>query len=181
MEFQFGTNWATFSERSGSVVGQPLAMEGIFAFFLESIFLACCCTGEARVPTPLHALAALLVWIGSWLSGYLYRRDRCVDAASRRIRARRQRAHIELHGYLGRAVSAVCYLAVSPRHVRRDGRRAECMVAGVGAYYLLSGRDEQFARRFVRAGTIVAFVFSALVVFPTGDRNGADVTEASTD
>src|SRR6202167_5357728 len=39
MEFQFGTNWATFSERNGSVVGQPLAMEGVFAFFLESIFL----------------------------------------------------------------------------------------------------------------------------------------------
>jgi cytochrome d ubiquinol oxidase subunit I len=38
MEFQFGTNWAAFSRRSGSVVGQPLAMESMFAFFLESIF-----------------------------------------------------------------------------------------------------------------------------------------------
>jgi len=38
MEFQFGTNWATFSARTGAIVGQPLAMEGIFAFFLESIF-----------------------------------------------------------------------------------------------------------------------------------------------
>ena len=39
MEFQFGTNWANFSAKSGSVIGQPLAMEGIYAFFLESIFL----------------------------------------------------------------------------------------------------------------------------------------------
>ncbi|MGA7200534.1 MAG: cytochrome ubiquinol oxidase subunit I, partial [Candidatus Cybelea sp.] len=39
MEFQFGTNWAAFSRNTGSVVGQPLAMEGMFAFFLESIFL----------------------------------------------------------------------------------------------------------------------------------------------
>ena len=38
MEFQFGTNWAAFSRRSGSVVGQPLAMESVFAFFLESVF-----------------------------------------------------------------------------------------------------------------------------------------------
>ena len=40
MEFQFGTNWAAFSRRSGAVVGQPLAMESMFAFFLESVFLA---------------------------------------------------------------------------------------------------------------------------------------------
>src|ERR1700688_4305167 len=39
MEFQFGTNWAAFSAKAGSVVGQPLAMEGLFAFFLESLFL----------------------------------------------------------------------------------------------------------------------------------------------
>jgi cytochrome d ubiquinol oxidase subunit I len=50
------------------------------------------------------------------------------------------------------------------------------VVAGVGALYLLSKRDERIARRFVRAGTLAAFVASVLVVFPTGDRNGADVT-----
>src|SRR5262245_13791295 len=39
MEFQFGTNWARFSHFSGGVIGQTLAMEGLFAFFLESSFL----------------------------------------------------------------------------------------------------------------------------------------------
>ncbi|HEY1868137.1 MAG TPA: cytochrome ubiquinol oxidase subunit I, partial [Candidatus Cybelea sp.] len=50
------------------------------------------------------------------------------------------------------------------------------VVAGVGAYYLLSRREEAIGRRMVRAGTIVALVFALIAVFPTGDRNGRDVT-----
>ena len=46
MEFQFGTNWAQFSRRTGGVIGQPLAMEGIFSFFLESTFLGLSCTAK---------------------------------------------------------------------------------------------------------------------------------------
>ena len=51
------------------------------------------------------------------------------------------------------------------------------VVAGIGAYYLLSKREVELARRFVDAGVVVAFIFSVLVIFPTGDRNGGDVTE----
>jgi cytochrome d ubiquinol oxidase subunit I len=49
------------------------------------------------------------------------------------------------------------------------------IVAGIGAYYLLSDRDHAIGRRFVRAGTIVGAICSVLVVFPTGDRNGNDI------
>jgi len=49
MEFQFGTNWAPFSAKTGGVIGQPLAMEGAFAFFLESIFLGILLYGKNRV------------------------------------------------------------------------------------------------------------------------------------
>src|SRR5881398_496144 len=48
MEFQFGTNWARFSNFAGGVIGQTLAMEGIFAFFLESSFLGVLLYGEER-------------------------------------------------------------------------------------------------------------------------------------
>jgi cytochrome bd ubiquinol oxidase subunit I len=51
------------------------------------------------------------------------------------------------------------------------------LVAGVGAYYLLSKREFDLARRFVDAGVIVALAFAMLTVFPTGDRNSANVTE----
>ena len=70
MEFQFGTNWARFSRFAGGVIGQTLAMEGMFAFFLESAVLGIFLFGEKKVGQKLHWLSALMVFIGTWLSGY---------------------------------------------------------------------------------------------------------------
>src|ERR1700726_3130397 len=70
MEFQFGTNWAAFSRSAGGVIGQTLAMEAVFAFFLESSFLGLFLFGEKRLGPGLHWVAAFLVFLGSWLSGY---------------------------------------------------------------------------------------------------------------
>ena len=70
MEFQFGTNWAGFSRYAGTIVGHTLAMEGLFAFFLESSFLGVLVWGERRVGRMGHWAAALALFLGSWLSGY---------------------------------------------------------------------------------------------------------------
>src|SRR5690242_16319110 len=70
MEFQFGTNWAAFSRAAGGVIGQTLAMEGVFSFFLESSFLGLFLFGEKKLGRIGHWWAAFLVWLGSWLSGY---------------------------------------------------------------------------------------------------------------
>src|SRR5712675_1844730 len=70
MEFQFGTNWAAFSKTAGGVIGQTLAMEGVFSFFLESSFLGLFLYGEKRLGPKLHLVSAVLVFLGSWLSGY---------------------------------------------------------------------------------------------------------------
>ncbi len=83
MEFEFGTNWARFSRLSGGVIGQPLAMEGVFSFFLESAFLGLFLYGEKRI-SQAHAL----VLRGHGLAGFvdlrlLHHRHRRVDAASR--------------------------------------------------------------------------------------------------
>ena len=68
MEFQFGTNWAPFSRFAGDVIGQTLAMEGLFAFFLESIFLGVLLWSK---PSPRQKLvASVALWVGSWLSAY---------------------------------------------------------------------------------------------------------------
>src|SRR6202050_647593 len=66
MEFQFGTNWARFSRYAGGVIGQTLAMEGMFAFFLESTFLGLMLFGEKRLGQKGHWVSVLLVWLGSW-------------------------------------------------------------------------------------------------------------------
>src|SRR5881275_2867028 len=70
MEFQFGTNWARFSKFAGGVIGQTLAMEGMFAFFLESSFLGLFLFGEKRLSPRAHLASAFAVFAGSWLSGY---------------------------------------------------------------------------------------------------------------
>src|SRR5512139_3737425 len=70
MEFQFGTNWAGFSQYAGGMIGQTLAMEGMFAFLLESAFIGALVWGEKRLGARLHFLAAVGVATGSWLSGY---------------------------------------------------------------------------------------------------------------
>src|SRR5690349_10205964 len=70
MEFQFGTNWAEFSRSAGNVIGQTLAMEGVFSFFLESTFLGLFLFGERRLGPVGHWLSAVLVFVGSWLSGF---------------------------------------------------------------------------------------------------------------
>src|ERR1700688_3960799 len=70
MEFQFGTNWASFSKYSGNIIGQTLAMEGMFAFFLESAMVGAMVWGEKRLGPRNHFLTVLGVALGSWLSGY---------------------------------------------------------------------------------------------------------------
>ena len=67
MEFQFGTNWAKFSRYAGSVIGQTLAMEGFFAFFLESSFLSVLVWGERRLSKTGHFFAAAALFFGSCL------------------------------------------------------------------------------------------------------------------
>ena len=70
MEFQFGTNWSHFSRFAGGVIGQTLAMEGMFAFFLESAFLGLFLYGEKRLSARAHWLSSIAVFAGAWLSGY---------------------------------------------------------------------------------------------------------------
>src|ERR1700726_3441446 len=70
MEFQFGTNWAGFSKFSGNVIGQTLAMEGMFAFFLESAMVGAMVWGEKRLGPRNHFLATVGVAVGSWMSAY---------------------------------------------------------------------------------------------------------------
>src|SRR5437879_10298124 len=65
MEFQFGTNWAEFSRVTGGVIGQPLVMEGVFSFFLESAFLGLFLYGERPLSRWGHWWAAFAVFFAS--------------------------------------------------------------------------------------------------------------------
>ena len=88
MEFQFGTNWASFSKYAGGVIGQTLAMEGMFAFFLESAFVGALVWGEKRLGPRNHFLAALGVAAGQLAFRLLHPGDQRVHAGAHRTRVR---------------------------------------------------------------------------------------------
>jgi cytochrome d ubiquinol oxidase subunit I len=175
MEFQFGTNWARFSSQAGGVIGLTLALEGMFAFFAESAFLGLFLFGEKRLGPRGHLGAALVLFAGSWLSGYFI----IVTNAF-------------MQHPVGHAVAADGSLQIANawRYVFNPWafwQYAHTMmaavvtgafvVAAIGAYWTLSGIHEEHAAAALRVGVIGGLVASVLVLFPTGDRNGKLVAE----
>jgi len=168
MEFQFGTNWAGFSKCAGGVIGQTLAMEGTFAFFLESAFIGALIWGEKRLGPRLHFVAALAVAVGSWLSGYFI----LVTNAFMQHPVGYQ---IEADGAMGIA-SLSAYLLNPWAWVQFAHNQMAALVTGsfvvaaVGAFYALRGLHRTQARLYLGGGTFAGLVASLLVAFPSGDQ-----------
>lgn len=167
MEFQFGTNWARFAEIAGGVVGQTLAMEGMFAFFLESTFLGLLVFGERRLGRRGHFLAAVALFLGSWLSGYFI-------VGTKAFMQHPVGHQIGPDGHLHLAdfwtfVLNPWALAQYAHTMVAAVVTASFVMAAVGAFYALQGIHREQARIFLRIGVIVGLVSSMLVAFPTGD------------
>ena len=175
MEFQFGTNWARFSKNAGGVIGQTLAMEGVFSFFLESTFLGLFVFGEKRLSPRMHWVSAFLVFLGSWMSGFLII---ATDAWMQHPVGYRLGPNDQfildsfwdlilnpwtLWQYLHNMIAAVV--------------TGSFVMASIGAYYLLTNRFTEHARIFVRAGVIAGTVATILMIFPTGDGQGRMIAD----
>ena len=166
MEFQFGTNWAQFSRYAGNVVGQTLAMEGLFAFFLESSFLFLLVWGERRLPKIGHFLAAVALFLGSWLSGYFI-------IATNAFMQHPVGHAVAADGTLrladfGAFVLNPWAIAQYAHNMVAAVVTGSFVMAAVGAYYTLRGRHEPSARIFLRLGVGVGLAASVLVAV-TGD------------
>ncbi|GMV05995.1 MAG: cytochrome ubiquinol oxidase subunit I [Gemmatimonadota bacterium] len=183
MEFQFGTNWARFSERTGAIIGQTLAMEGVFAFFLESSFLGLFLFGRKKLGPRGHWGAAVAVWLGSWISGFFivatnafmqHPAGYAVDDQGRLVLE-------SLGGLLGNPWLLWQYLHTMTGAVVTGS----FVMAAMGAYYVLTAPpgDEDsegnaaFGRLFLRLGVPVALVASLLMAFPTGDQQAVNVAK----
>src|SRR5579872_859018 len=167
MEFQFGTNWAQFSRLTGGVIGQPLAMEGVFAFFLESSFLGLFLFGEKRLSKWGHWWAAFLVFLGSWISGFfIIVTDAWMQHPVGYTLAPNGSAQL----------SSFWALVLNPwawwqyaHNMSGAVITGAFVMASVGAFYLLNQKHEEHGRIFVRTGVIAGLIFSVMQVFPTGD------------
>jgi len=170
MEFQFGTNWARFSRYAGGVIGQTLAMEGVFAFFLESAFLGLFLYGEKRLGRRGHWVSALLVFLGSWLSGYFI-------IATDSWMQNPVGYSVAADGSV--QLTSFWQLVLNPwilwqytHNMSGAVITASFVVAAVGAFYCLRGKDPEQGPIFIKLGVTVALVFSVLQLFPTGDQQG---------
>ena len=170
MEFQFGTNWSHFSRLTGGVIGQPLVMEGVFAFFLESAFLGLFLYGEKRLSPKGHWWAAFLVFAGSWLSGYFII---VTDAWMQHPVAfeRMSDGQFQVTSFWGLLMNP--WAVVQYAHNMTGAVTTGAFVmAAVGAYYLLQGKFSEYGRVFLRMGVIAGFIVCVLQIFPTGDLHG---------
>jgi cytochrome d ubiquinol oxidase subunit I len=175
MEFQFGTNWAEFSKSAGGVIGQTLAMEGVFSFFLESTFLGLFLYGEKKLGRVGHWWAALLVFVGSWLSGYLIV---ATDAWMQHPTgfALNDKHEIVLTSFWGLLLNKWALWQYA--HNMLGAVQTGCFVmAAVGAFYILSHRDPLYGRTFVRTGVVVGILAAVLQIAPTGDMQGKLITD----
>jgi cytochrome d ubiquinol oxidase subunit I len=171
MEFQFGTNWAGFSKYSGSVIGQTLAMEGMFAFFLESAFIGALIFGEKRLSPRVHFLTALGVALGSWGSGYFI------------IATNAFMQHPVGYEMVGNAPNQTLGLAniseflLNPwAWIQFSHNQCAALVTGsfaitaLGAFYTLRNEHREQAGLYLRSGTLAGLFASCLVALPTGDQ-----------
>lgn len=170
MEFQFGTNWAAFSRRTGDVIGQTLAMEGIFAFFLESSFLALLVWGERRLGPRKHFLAALALFAGSWLSGYFIVATNAFlqHPVGHELGADGLFRLRDLGAFVGNPWAIAQYLHNQMAAVVT----AAFVVAAVGAFWRLRSEHTRVASVSLRTGVVAGLVAAQLVAFPTGHNQG---------
>lgn len=173
MEFQFGTNWAKFSTFAGGVIGETLGMEGLFAFFLESSFLGILLFGERKVGPTGQWFAALMIFLGSWLSGYFILATNAwmQHPVAYRIAADGRVFVDSLWGLLTNPWLGWQYA----HNMTAAVVTASVLMAAVGAFYRLSHVHLAHAATFVRTGVTAGAVACALLIFPTGHGNARQV------
>jgi cytochrome d ubiquinol oxidase subunit I len=175
LEFQFGTNWARFADYSGGVIGMTLAMEGMFAFFAESAFLGLFLFGEKKLGPKGHLFAAIMLFLGSWLSGYFiittnafmqYPQGYAVGADGN-LHLDDVSAFLFNRWVFWQYAHTMCAAVITGSFV----------VAAVGAFWSLMGKHEDASRRCLELGITAGLISTILQLFPFGDQQGKLVAE----
>lgn len=168
LEFEFGTNWSNYSWIVGDIFGAPLAIEGIFAFFLEATFFAVMLFGWERVSKKFHLFSTWMVAIGSNLSalwilvangwmqhpvGMIFNPDT---------------ARFEMNNFWDVALSSIAISKFT--HASSSGfLYASLFVVAVSSFYLLKGRHIQMAKKSIAVASVFGLIASGTVIL-TGDE-----------
>ncbi len=177
MEFQFGTNWSHYSRYVGDVFGSALAAEGVFAFFLESGFLAVLLFGWDKVSKRMHFKSTLLVALGAHFSALWI----IVANSWQQTPAG---YHIVGTGSTARAeITDFWAMVFNPSSIDRfthsiagAWQAGAFLVLSVAAYYLLKKKHQEFAKATIKFGLILAVV-SSLLQLVTGHSSAIGVSQ----
>ena len=177
MEFEFGTNWATYSRFVGDVFGSALAAEGIFAFFLESGFLAVLVFGWDKVGPKMHFFSTIMVSLGSMFSAVWI-------VVANSWQQTPAGFHVVGEGINARAeITDFWAMVFNPSSVDRLLHvLSGCWLAGafliisVSAYYLLRDRHIRFAKASIKIALVVVIIASLFQLF-TGHRSAVGVSK----
>jgi cytochrome d ubiquinol oxidase subunit I len=172
MEFQFGTNWAGFSNFAGDVFGTPLAAEGMISFFLESVFIGIYIFGRNKLSRGTHWFSILMVTLGatfsafwiivanSWMNtpnGYVIENGRIIlNDFSKVIFSE------SLWPRFFHTIDAV-FIA------------GALFMAGVSSYFYLKNKETALAVKTLKLAIISGFIASVLELFPFGDMSARQV------
>ena len=177
MEFQFGTNWATYSRYVGDVFGSALAAEGIFAFFLESGFLAVLVFGWDKVSPKMHFFATCMVALGAIFSSIWI-------VVANSWQQTPAGFHIVGEGLTARAeITDFWAMVFNPSSLHRLVHTmigayilGAFFVMSISAYYILKRRHLDFAQRSFTIALVVGTVMS-LAALVSGDLQGKKVAQ----
>ena len=173
LEFSFGTNWANYSRMVGDIFGAPLAAEGIFSFFLESVFLAVLLFGRERVSKRTFWLSAFLVFFASHLSalwiiianswmqtpaGFALEGGRAVLKDFFQAAMNHSTIERYLHTLIGSWITGSLF------------------VAGISAWYFIKKRDQKYAKPMLNV-SIIIFMISAILQFGAGHAHSVQVAK----
>ncbi|MFT7724627.1 MAG: cytochrome ubiquinol oxidase subunit I [Roseateles sp.] len=176
LEFQFGTNWAYYSHYVGDIFGAPLAIEGLMAFFLESTFIGLFFFGWDRLSRPQHLLVTTLMAVGTNLSALwiLIANGWMQNPVGAEFSYQTMR--MEMTDFwaivFNPDAQAKFVHTVSAGYVT-----GAMFVLSISSWYLLKGRDVEFARRSFRVASAFGLA-SVLSVIVLGDESGYMVGEA---
>jgi len=176
LEFQFGTNWAYYSHYVGDIFGAPLAIEGLMAFFLESTFIGLFFFGWDRLTRPQHLLVTTLMAVGTNLSALwiLIANGWMQNPVGAEFSYQTMR--MEMTDFwavvFNPDAQAKFVHTVSAGYVT-----GAMFVLSISSWYLLKGRDVEFAKRSFRVASAFGLA-SVLSVIVLGDESGYTVGEA---
>ncbi|MCP4214011.1 MAG: cytochrome ubiquinol oxidase subunit I [bacterium] len=173
LEFAFGTNWSQYSRVVGDIFGAPLAAEGVFAFFMESIFLGILLFGREKVSKKMYLLSAFLVFFGSHLSGLwiiIANSFMQTPAGYKMVEGR-----AVLTDFFEAAVNHSTFVRYF--HTIIGGWiTGSLFVAAIGAWYVLKEKYKEYGQKMVTVALMI-FIFAAAVQLFSGHMHSVQVAK----